>query len=67
MKKYQLVGEFEGEKCYVEVYYYKYYVVLDLVLFYCSLCYFMGKIEREVFWYIKGYCFYKLVEENFIF
>lgn len=47
--------------------YYKYYVVLDLVLFYCSLCYFMGKIEREVFWYIKGYCFYKLVEENFIF
>lgn len=65
---YQCQGchKYEGETRYVEAHYYKYHAALDSVPFYCSLCYFMGKTEREVLRHIKGHRPHKLAEENLI-
>lgn len=65
---YQCQGchKYEGEKRYVEAHYYKYHAALDTVPFYCSLCHFMGKTEREVLRHTKGYRPHKLAEENLI-
>ena len=41
-------NKYEGERRYVEAHYFKSHTALDVVPFYCSLCHFMGKTEREV-------------------
>ena len=46
---------YEGERRYVEAHYYKYHTTLDSVPYYCSLCHFMGKTERELLKHLKGY------------
>lgn len=38
--------------------------IFDAVPFYCSLCHFMGKMERNVVKYAKGYRPHKLAEEK---
>ena len=47
--------QYEGEKRYVEAHYMKYHTSLDAVPFYCSLCHFMGKTEKELVKHVRGY------------
>ena len=54
---------FKGEKRYVKAHIYKYHVALD-VPFYCSLCHFIAKTEREVTKHTKGYKPHKEAEKR---
>jgi hypothetical protein len=56
--------KYVGERRYVKAHYFKYHTALDKVPFYCSVCHFMGKTERELSRHAKGYKPHKVAEEN---
>ena len=57
---------FKGEKRYVETHIYKFHVALDEVPYYCSLCHFMAKTEKEVTKHTRGYKPHKQAEERLV-
>ena len=48
-------GVYRGEKRYVEAHIFKYHLALDQVPFYCSLCHYMTKTEKDLQKHVKGY------------